>query len=378
MQVLDARTARTDDGRTRCYAAPAFVRLGGTWRAIDDVLSVTRDRGTYRVQVGDDWIAFAPRVRPAGQLRRSIVGKRRFGDVIDATAKPDTAEYDVSYSRGVERIAAGWRFTGIADADLGVFLTDWLTRFGAARVVIADDRATLDLTDVQADRRGEINLDPATVAPTANIYFYGYHLGEYAPADAWAGCRNGSNVQNGAIFDDGRCMAMTYAGYFESCEMRRQCLNFDTSAFPAAGKVCTLVLTEINPGQVDEGDDFGVARVDPPVALVDGLADWQAINAAADAGHSGSGAVCTHAGGSTWQSPDLIAAGQYAQAPDLQLAVLAAHDLANQPLTVQMSKGRQYDPATAYLEFTDAPLAAPRPGRPLAAGCRGGLGGPTP
>jgi hypothetical protein len=188
------------------------------------------------------------------------------------------------------------------------------------------------------------------------------------------GCRNGSNVQNGAIFDDGRCMAMTYTGYFASCEMRRQCLNFDTAAFPAAGKVCTLVLTELNPGQYDEGGAFGVARVDPPVALGDGLTDWQAINAAADAG----GAVCMHAGGSVWQSPDLIAAGQYAQAADLQLAVLAAHDFANQPLTIETSKGRVYDPATAYLEFTDAPVTAAPLGRPLAAGCRGGLGGPTP
>jgi len=371
MQVLNARTARTDDGKTRCYAAPAFVRLGGAWRAIDAVLSVTRDRGAYRVQVGADWIRFAPRMRPAGQLKRAVLTKRRFGDVIDASAKPDAAEYDVTFSRGVERIAAGWRFTSVTDADLGVFLTDWLTRFGPQRVSIADDRATLDLTDVEPDRLNEINLDPETVLAPALLGLYAHHLGEYTIPDAWSGARNAAGTAQ--FSTTGRIEALTYIGYFETCEMRRSLLSFDTAAIPADGKACRLHCEETEVFAIP--DDFAVAHIDPPVDDSDPYAAWQAVN---DAVAAGSGGACLNTGGAAWASADLIAAGDYAQAADYQLAVLNLHDHANAPMTTHDRKGRIFDDAAAYLEFTDAPVATPRPGRPLIAGGRGVLGGPTP
>ncbi len=366
------------DGRVHLHAGPAFCRAGGVWRRIADVLTVGRDKlGTYRIECDREWITFAPRVRPAGQLRRAVVETHRFGDILDATRKPDVAEYDVRHSAGVKPVATGWRFANVAEPDVGVFLTDWLRRFGAGRVTVAADRAAVDLRDVDADAKGEINLDPETVPSGSGIHFYNYHNGEYSTSDAWSACRD--ELQSSctpAIGWDGRCAAITYVGYFDTAEMRRQVLEFDTSAFPAAGKVCRLRLDHTD-WVYDEMDEFAAVRLDPPAVVdpegnvQDALNVWLAVSAAADAG---SGGVCEHLAGASWQSPDMIASGDYAQATAFQLAVMAGHDYRNEPLTTHMSKGRQFDAAAAYLELTDAPRRA---GRPIRIGARSGyLGGP--
>ena len=372
MQVLNARTVRTDDGRTLLYAAPAFARLGGVWRAIDQIVDVRRDGHAYRVSVGDDWIIFAPRKLASGQVTRSVVTKRRFGDIIDASTKPEAVEYDVRFSKGVERTATGWRFKDVTDADLGVFLTDWQARFSTSRVTITDDRAMLDLTDVRGDARGEINLDPTTVSPESHLVLYGSTGGYPSFEAAWTAVRDGSGGYSVGAADDGRCMGHVFIGFMCSGQMRRNCMNFDTSAHAPTGKTCKLVLTYDDSSAYEELDDFGIVRVDPPIVEGSGTSGWTKVTSEAD---GGDGVVATNTSGSTWESPDLIAAGQYAQAADLQLAVLAAHDLNDAPLTEEgEEKGRKYDPATAYLEIADAASSGGM--RPLIVGGRGVLGGP--
>ncbi len=151
--------------RVRLYASPKFVRPDGvTWRPIEEVVSVQRDKatGAYRVTCGSEWITFTPRAR-RGQLARSVVSNTHFGDILTPDSGYDSVvEYDVAYSSRVSHTASGWQFADITDVPLGLFLNDWRGRFGD-RVSIRSDRASVDLTGIAGDAFGQINLDPETV-----------------------------------------------------------------------------------------------------------------------------------------------------------------------------------------------------------------------
>ena len=104
--------------RVRLYSQPKFVRPDGiTWRPIEEVVSVTRDKasGAYRVTCGSEWITFSPRKRQ-GKLIESVVSAWHFGDILTPNSGYDSVvEYDIAYSSRVKHTTVGWQFAGITD-----------------------------------------------------------------------------------------------------------------------------------------------------------------------------------------------------------------------------------------------------------------------
>ena len=256
MEILTDKLARMDDGKWRVHCAPTFCRLaGGPWLPIESVVSIKRVDGAYIVAAGDEWIRFAPRVRLAGQLVRAVVTPFHFGDVLDAKAKPDAAQYDVTFSKAVEPVKDGWQFKHITGTELGVFLHDWRERFGADAVKLTSNAAEVDLTAAVADEFGHINLDPT-------IYLASYYEFYYsAPWYAWATIRSGATGTQiaGSEIQATRPSATT---------VKRLCLRFDTSAVAGTVTACILDMLTTDSGGVGR-DNFHVSKCAFASALSD-------------------------------------------------------------------------------------------------------------
>ncbi len=239
------RTDRQREGRkVRLYASSVFVKpTGQDWaRIAGDGVPITRDAltGAYRIACGDDWITFTPKKRIAGVLKRTVLGGVRFGDVLNPGTHDAIVEYDVAFSGGVEHAADGWVFTKATGARVGLFLNDWVNRFVAGRITRRSDYAAIDLTDIEADEFGEINLDPTTTkythANSGTIDGYSNFMG------SWADARSGVNktAYSGTITPI-RAEAVNNGAIY-SCW--RGFMAFDTSGLnpsSASLKICTKV-----------------------------------------------------------------------------------------------------------------------------------------
>ncbi|HUU60479.1 MAG TPA: hypothetical protein VMZ50_13145, partial [Phycisphaerae bacterium] len=320
------------------------------WRAIEEVVAVTRNAatGAYRVACGSDWITWTPRKRPTGLLKRAIVAPKHFGDVLDATKLADAIlEYDVAFSVGVEVTAAGWRFAAIRDVPLGLFLNDLIGRFGAGHIIRSPapggpSGVAIDLSAAQAVN-GEINLDP-NVAPAhyARLEEYGTDAVEQT---AWnlAHDAAASDYSDSVYQVSTKCFYISGPNTWQAI-IDRLGLEFDTSAY-AAATAAKLVLVE--------GAKVGTPGVTYDtmnVADVTAHSAYPAILAAA----VGSGRSVTDQG-ATWESDDLVANGLFAVSATFQLALIESNDGAD---TIPASEQRIIW-SDGYLELT---VPGPPPG----------------
>lgn len=181
----------------RVYAGPTFVKpTGEKWVLITlDGVRIFRDivTGEYRELCGADWITFRPSALAFSAVKRSVVGYQSFGDVFDAAAANTVVEYEVKFSSGVNYERDGWVFSKATGTRVGLFLTDWINRYGSARIALASDSASIDLTGIVPDDKGEINLDPTVTISGNSGYIDGYASNPSFAGGTWALARAGQN-----------------------------------------------------------------------------------------------------------------------------------------------------------------------------------------
>ena len=149
-------TAR--DGNTyRVTAESTHCTVDGQLTPLAEAVAVTRDgkTGQYRVSCGKEWITLTPEVRKVDSLVKAVVEAGRFGDVI--REYDDDVRYLVAHSSGVTKGQNGWKFDGVADANVGMFFGDWEAKW-PGKTTIADGMVSLDTRGLT----GELNLDPDT------------------------------------------------------------------------------------------------------------------------------------------------------------------------------------------------------------------------
>ncbi len=220
-------TANSDRrGRhVRVFASPLYCRPDGrTWWKIDEALSVVRNEssGSVCVALADDWIVFAPVDNALLQeaCDQYVLETRRFGPVLAGGRLPDALSWNVSFSARVRPTADGWQFP-CADVRLGVFVTDWLTRF-AGRVELRSEGVTLDLAEAKPDAGGKVDLDPETVSPAATPRcLYAEDMFN------WNGIRTAATGTIQAQWQ----AAVDAAGGGQFEHIARSCVRFDTSAY---------------------------------------------------------------------------------------------------------------------------------------------------
>jgi hypothetical protein len=248
VEILRPDRIRLSAGRTRLFAAPQYAKVGDVWRPLADALTVAHDGATaaYRVSLGEAFVEFRPRLRK-GALDEARIAPGRFGHVLDTEAAEvdDFIQYDVTAS-GATATAAGWAFSGDyggggKSLTLGLFMEDWIARFGAEKVNKTASAVELDLRGWKAARDAlspaqraavgmhRLDLDPTVAAET----------GENSLSSAggtWAEARAGTgwavtvwhNLQVKAHASD------VYA------EIYRGSLRFDTSSLDEAPADATL------------------------------------------------------------------------------------------------------------------------------------------
>ena len=172
---INTTTAKDSKGRYHISSAPQYVTKQGVLQHIDSTLFVDHDDPTseYRITFGDDWITMTPEERK-GTLKEAFIGERHFGHIMDGNLElhpfGPIIRYIIKYSPGVVRVEKGWDFVEAEDVTMGMFVGDLENRFGEENVKIIPgeefDILEVDLTGVEADENGEINLDPPTVYPS--------------------------------------------------------------------------------------------------------------------------------------------------------------------------------------------------------------------
>lgn len=351
--ILNARTER-DKGRTRLYAADRFANVCGVWQPIADAVSLTRDAasGAYVVTCGDARIVFTPAERPAGQLVEARVGRRRFGDVLDAKTAPDVAEYRVRCKGRIVQEPFGWRFADVEGAQVGVFLHDWAGRFGADKVRKTADTASVDLRAAKAVEGVErIDLDPTLTAAGDTVVQY-----QRQGDPAWPDCRNGEgNSTWGQNIEPG----VAYFGGFVF-SILRVVFSFDTSQAPEKIGSATLHVYKNGVLVADDaayflhvpGCSFDHTDEYPPADL----SPYAEVLAAYGTAANRLGSVASGSGNG-WTALD--ATDQYANASDWCIGVMAGRDaVPDAPTNAQNTEGPSFaDPGTAnepYLELTSA------------------------
>ena len=165
---ISHNTAR--DGNTyRVTAGSTHCTVGGKLTPLAEAVAVTRDdkTGQYVVSCGKEWITLTPEVRKVDSLVKAVVEAGRFGDVI--REYDDDVRYLVAHSSGVTKGQNGWKFDGVADANVGMFFGDWEAKW-PGKTTIADGMVSLDTRGLT----GELNLDPETYpASAANRFAIG-------------------------------------------------------------------------------------------------------------------------------------------------------------------------------------------------------------
>ena len=174
---INTTTARDDRGRYHISAAPQYVTKQGNLEHIDSSLLVLHDDITseYRITFGTSWITMTPEERK-GKLKEAFIGNRHFGHIMEGDLElhpfGPIIRYIISYSDNVVRVEKGWDFTEAEDVTMGLFTYDLERRFGEenVRIIPGDeyDILEVDLTGVEADDNGEINLDPEIV-PSSDV-----------------------------------------------------------------------------------------------------------------------------------------------------------------------------------------------------------------
>ena len=253
--IINATTERRPQGY-RVHCQPEFVRLGGAWRLIDQVVGVRLVGQSYVVSAGDEWIELRPRWPHEANFKRAVIG-RHFGDVFDAR-KPGRRQlgYTVLYSAGVRPTQLGWRFGHLEGEPLGVSVADLAQRFGE-RVQLDADALEIDLAGLEGDQAGEINLDP-TIYLASYYEFY-----QSALYNQWAAVRSAATGVQVA----GSQVQATRAQSIIT--VMRLALRFDTSA--VAGTVTACILDILTTGYGGVGrDNFHISKCAFASSLSDG------------------------------------------------------------------------------------------------------------
>ena len=179
--------------QTRIWTAPRFCKPDGKlWRPIEQVVRCRRNAltGGYRIEMGDSWIEFTPAASLQSSLlaasARYRITHRGFGEIVNPVLVPKQIDYRVRTHGKVSAVKNGWEFDGDFGIPLGVFMQSWNRRF-PGRVVVKSDRVTLDLKDMEPDKKGEFNLDPTYYAEDYPVSGFITSL----DFDSWAECRGG-------------------------------------------------------------------------------------------------------------------------------------------------------------------------------------------
>lgn len=264
MQVLRPDRLRISTDRTRCFASPQYAKVGGVWQRIADIVSVAHDSSTaaYRVSLGDSYIEFCPRLRK-GTLDEARISPGRFGHILDMEASEvdDFIQYDVTTS-GATATDAGWAFAGDFGGGgkpltLGLFVGDWIRRFGASKVSKGASSVELDLRSWKSQRASltvpqrnaagmaRLDLDPTITAETGDN-----SMSSAGPT--WADARAGTGWAV-SIWDQLRARAIS-SGY---AEIYRGSLRFDTGGLDL-GAVAVALRIRL----ADDNGPMGKVRAD--------------------------------------------------------------------------------------------------------------------
>ena len=313
------------------------MRLDGlAWRAIHDVLSVARDPLTaaYRVSLADGrWINYRPHKRTAGVLDEAVLEPGHFGDVIDPLALTDSVlVYDVTFSAGVETVPNGWRFAGITDTELGLFVGDLQARF-PRKVDLTTQAVTIDATEAIAAAREEaavvpeppapaprplLNLDPTPVLSSATARHMkeaNFIDGEQNAWDAATQAATSTSQTADTVQMLGYTEVVFATIYNASCQ--RSCLRFNTSAI-AAVSALELVMNRSAGG----GGPFGLATATFSATLTTST-NFAAIRTAYLANHIGT-FTRSGPGENIFTSPDF--ADKFAQTSSFDVATYLDRD----------------------------------------------------
>jgi len=293
------------DGRLRVYADPQWVRLDGVnWIPVADAVKVQAMHNAYRLSLGDQWIELTP--SPAADAHIGLSLKRRvkqgthFGQVLDAKNAPDSLAFRVTASLGVKREPGRWILGERDGVPLGLHLDDWFDRFPCE---VKDNEITLDLTKAKAagGEVGEINLDPTTIAKSA---LRNYIL-TAAEGGGWAAVVEAANAgsQEATLLV---CTILSGGNF--TCI--RGAVRFDTSGVSAAQARLITSVTGL-------GANLHVCRCTLSAGLDDN-ADFAAIRT----GYTDTAVgLSTQRAGAVFQSPDIVAAGQWAQSSTYTLGM---------------------------------------------------------
>ena len=251
VRIADKRTLQLAEGRFRLFPGDIAVGLGGKLGLIYpmedfpdlkphiEVLRIVKS-GAYLVTFGDAWILFKPH-RRHGKLIRAHNANGHFGDILVPGTFDPVVQYDVTFSKGVEEVEGGWKFVDAEGATVGLFLTDLFLRFGS-RGRKTSGQVEIDLTGVEPDERGEINLDPGTQI-TADALGKKY-ITKFVPMtlptvesdfdDAWDlahGWPSGINLSATGPGVKSYCYG-TFSPDYARASITRSAAQFDTSGYP--------------------------------------------------------------------------------------------------------------------------------------------------